>query len=87
MSSDWNLVGNIANVQSLAAVALTGAAAMYLRTLPDNICAQLDLYSSRLRDIEDMINMLSDEERQWLHEASLRRECTSLDQLKNELKK
>ena len=58
MSSDWTLVGNLANVQTLAAAALTGAAATarYLQTLPENTCAQLTQCRLELDELEGHIN-------------------------------
>ena len=85
MSSDWTVVGNIANVQTLAAAALTGAAARYLQTLPENIRAQLTQCRLELDELERNINKLSGHQLQCLEDASQEGRCSSLAQLKNEL--
>ena len=83
----WTVVGNVSNVETLAAVAVTALSSVastraWDRTTPES---ELEWCKTELHDIKTRINELSPDRRERLFIAAERKKCTSLEVLESKL--
>jgi hypothetical protein len=88
-SNGWSIVGNVSNVQTLAAATATGAAAAthIYQNRRQNVRSQLDKCYDELSHIETCITRLTPDERERLRIAAHQGKCSSLEKIQRELDK